>query len=364
MAELRAPLAKLASRHLDSAGAARWRTYQLVFVIASLGMLPLIFSGQDRQLAAVWPLVALSVGFAALAIVQGIVRRVSPLIERVGFAFGALMYFYRFVQVSYLIGIGQVGPEALGDIFPWAGVIYAGAFVVFTQRQALLAALLTMVALGLAALLLLVSSPYLRALEPTIDLMVASAIMILLLSISRRMVEAGARAEARAELLQQLAIRDSLTGLYNRRYLDERLAEEFVRAVRYQHPLSVAVIDIDGFKAINDRFSHELGDHTLKVIAELLRQSVREADIVARLGGEEFVVVLLETPLEGARRVCEVLRQKVATYDWGQLHPQLSVTVSVGVSAELAVASHQQLLHLADVKLYEAKRQGKNRVCA
>lgn len=347
----------------ESANATRWRTYQFVFIIASIGMVPLILSGQDFKLATVAPLVALSVGFAVLAVIQGVLQRVSVVLERIGFAFGTLMYLYRFIQVSYRVGIGTVPAEALGDIFPWAGVIYIGAFVVFRERQSLIVALLTMTVLGLSAFLLLLNSPHLRALEPIVDLIVSSAIMILLLTISRRMIEAGVRAEARAEAMRQLATRDSLTGLYNRRYLDEKLAEEFARAVRYQHPLSVAIFDIDGFKAINDRFSHNVGDRTLKTIANLLLESVREGDIVARFGGEEFVVVLLETPLIGAQRVCEELCRKIAQYDWAQLHPELMVTISAGLAADTSVNHHERLLHLADIKLYEAKRQGKNRVC-
>lgn len=356
-------LTATASQQQESSHATRWRTYQFVFIIASIGMIPLILSGRDLRFVTIAPLVLLSVGFAALSVAQGILQRVSPALEQTGFIFGTLMYLYRFIQVSYLTGIGIIPAEALGDIFPWAGVIYIGAFVVFRQRQSLIVALATMTVLGFSAFLLLLNSTHLRALEPIVDLIISSAIMILLLTISRRMIEAGVRAEARAEAMRQLATRDSLTGLYNRRFLDEKLTEEFARAVRYEHPLSVAIFDIDGFKEINDQFSHDIGDKTLKTIARLLLDNVREVDIVARFGGEEFVVVLLETPLEGAHRVCETLCTTIAQYNWQSIHPELSVTISAGISADVSVNNHERLLHLADIKLYEAKRQGKNRVC-
>jgi diguanylate cyclase (GGDEF)-like protein len=363
MSKTRLSLTATASQQHESNYGTRWRTYQFVFIIASIGMIPLILSGRDLRFVTIAPLVLLSVGFAVLAVIQGILQRVSPALEQTGFIFGTLMYLYRFIQVSYLIGIGIVPAEALGDIFPWVGVIYIGAFVVFRQRQSLIVTLSTMAVLGLSAFLLLLNSPHLRAIEPIVDLIVSSAIMILLLTISRRMIEAGVRAEARAEAMRQLATRDSLTGLYNRRYLDEKLTEEFARAVRYKHPLSVAIFDIDGFKEINDQYSHDIGDKTLKTIARLLLDNVREVDIVARFGGEEFVVVLLETPLEGARRVCETLCTTIAEYNWQSIHPELTVTISAGISADISVNNHERLLHLADIKLYEAKQQGKNRVC-
>lgn len=162
--------------------------------------------------------------------------------------------------------------------------------------------------------------------------------------------------------LERLSLEDALTGLYNRRYLDGRLAEEFIRARRYQHPLSVAIADLDNFKQINDKLSHAVGDEALRTVARLLRQCCRETDLVARYGGEEFALVLLEASEEQARSICEKIRSAIAEYPWSTVHPELKVTVSIGLCSDLGLESHQHMLAEADRNLYRAKHLGKNRV--
>ncbi len=162
--------------------------------------------------------------------------------------------------------------------------------------------------------------------------------------------------------LERLTLEDALTGLYNRRYLDGRLAEEFNRARRYQHPLSLAIADLDNFKQINDKFSHAVGDAVLRTVARLLRQACRETDLIARYGGEEFVLLFLEADQEQARHICEKIRRIVAEYPWQIIHPALRVTLSIGLSSDLSLESPAHLLAEADRNLYQAKRLGKNRV--
>lgn len=162
--------------------------------------------------------------------------------------------------------------------------------------------------------------------------------------------------------LERLSLEDALTGLYNRRYLDGRLAQEFNRARRYQHPLSVALADLDNFKQINDKLSHAVGDETLRTVARLLRQYCRETDLVARYGGEEFTLVFLEAGEEQARAVCEKVRSAVAEYPWPTIHPALRVTVSIGLCSDLELESYEHMLAEADRNLYRAKHRGKNRV--
>ncbi|MBQ0944559.1 GGDEF domain-containing protein [Ideonella sp. 4Y16] len=167
-----------------------------------------------------------------------------------------------------------------------------------------------------------------------------------------------------AELLRQLAREDGLTGVANRRWLDSMLMRERERARRHGHPLAVAMIDLDHFKAINDRCSHHVGDEVLRRIGRLLLQTCRQGDLVGRYGGEEFLVVLVETPLAAARGVCEKLRRLVATMDVEGLHPTLSrVTVSIGVAGDAADPVAEDLVQAADRELYRAKREGRNRVC-
>jgi diguanylate cyclase (GGDEF)-like protein len=162
--------------------------------------------------------------------------------------------------------------------------------------------------------------------------------------------------------LEELSQRDGLTGLFNRRYLDERLEHSFEDAKLVGQPLSVLISDIDNFKKINDQFSHAVGDEVLKRVAAIYKDNVWGADIVARYGGEEFVVVFRNTELEQAHHVAEKLRQKIEQYPWHELRPELRVTVSMGLSDDITVSGFEKLLSLADAKLYEAKRHGKNQV--
>ncbi|CAN5851006.1 GGDEF domain-containing protein [soil metagenome] len=174
----------------------------------------------------------------------------------------------------------------------------------------------------------------------------------------------GANDEKEALLgkLEEQAREDALTGLYNRRYADRALGQMFAQARRYEHSLSVAVCDIDHFKRVNAAFSHQTGDVVLRRVADLLRNGVRSSDTVARYGGEEFVILFPETSLADAAQIVERICEAVVNHPWGALEPGLTVTLSAGVSADPTVTSHEKLLNLADKKLYEAKRMGKNQV--
>lgn len=164
------------------------------------------------------------------------------------------------------------------------------------------------------------------------------------------------------EQLEKQTREDSLTGLYNRRYFDTKLEQEFGRAKRYNSPLSVMVCDIDDFKRVNDEFSHQIGDEVLRRFAIILQAQVRQVDTVARYGGEEFVILFPETPASEAVKVSERIRAAVVAHAWHDVVPGLNVTISAGVSAELSGSNYEKLVGLADAKLYEAKRSGKNRV--
>ena len=165
-----------------------------------------------------------------------------------------------------------------------------------------------------------------------------------------------------AARLERLTREDALTGLSNRRHLEEQLALEFSRARRYGHALCAALVDIDDFKRVNDTLSHRIGDEVLRTVATIFRRFVREIDLVARYGGEEFTLVFPRTSLAGGVAVCERIREAVAAYPWTDVHPELSVTLSIGVAADLTLKDHEKLLALADDNLYRAKRAGKNRV--
>jgi diguanylate cyclase (GGDEF)-like protein len=170
-----------------------------------------------------------------------------------------------------------------------------------------------------------------------------------------------------AQLARQSA-EDPLTGLANRRSLDARLAAEWA-AVRsggsaHGRRLSLALIDVDEFKQVNDRWSHAMGDAVLRAVARRLREFCRESDFVARYGGEEFALLLPATDVDGAQVLCEKLRATLAAHDWNALAPGLRVTVSIGVADDAGAADVESLLAAADAQLYEAKRGGRNQVRA
>ncbi|WP_346014383.1 tetratricopeptide repeat-containing diguanylate cyclase [Rubrivivax gelatinosus] len=155
---------------------------------------------------------------------------------------------------------------------------------------------------------------------------------------------------------------DALTGVANRRHLEERLRDEYARALRNGHPLAVAMIDIDDFKRINDRYGHATGDVVLREVASLLRRHCRDIDLVARYGGEEFCIVFVEAAADDALRVCEAMRAAVEAHGWPAIAPGLQVTLSLGLAERDGADGRQALVAAADARLYEAKRHGKNRV--
>lgn len=174
----------------------------------------------------------------------------------------------------------------------------------------------------------------------------------------------GADAEAKYhEEIYRMTIVDGLTQIHNKRYLNEELEREVIRARRHERPLSVLMFDIDFFKRINDQYGHLAGDYVLRELARVVQERIRRDEVFARYGGEEFCIVLPETPLEGALSLAESLRSKIADHPFVFQGERIPTTVSVGCAQLPAQGGGQELIQLADEKLYEAKRSGRNRVC-
>ncbi|MBA2779488.1 GGDEF domain-containing protein [Billgrantia kenyensis] len=160
--------------------------------------------------------------------------------------------------------------------------------------------------------------------------------------------------------LRRLSDTDDLTGLANRRRLISRLDEEIARSTRHGTPLSLMLIDLDHFKQVNDTWGHLQGDQVLTEFASLSDRLLREEDIIGRLGGEEFAVVLPLTPLVASRPLAERLRAAIAEHDFGLSPGQL--TASIGLAEYRLGEPRDTLIDRADQSLYAAKRQGRNRV--
>jgi diguanylate cyclase (GGDEF)-like protein len=195
------------------------------------------------------------------------------------------------------------------------------------------------------------NAAYLRVVEA--GLLALLAMMLLTLVLARPLLRAFRWTEEQASEARI----DALTGLANRRALEEILAAEISRAQRFAHQLAVVLLDLDRFKEINDSFGHAAGDVMLRAVSRLLTSLARQGDTVARWGGEEFVVVLPETDLAGAQRFAERLRRTIEAHAVGEM----KTSASCGVATMLPEDNVEELLGAADQALYQAKSNGRNR---
>ena len=167
--------------------------------------------------------------------------------------------------------------------------------------------------------------------------------------------------------LSEISARDSLTGLYNRWYVMEKIDSEMNRALRHGSPMSLLMLDLDHFKRVNDSFGHSVGDEVLKNVGQVLRENCRVYDVPGRYGGEEFCIVLPETRVGNTKQVAERIRSRLASTELPVGDKSIIVTASIGVAgvdsvAEEGVVSAAALLDRADRALYAAKNHGRNRV--
>lgn len=173
------------------------------------------------------------------------------------------------------------------------------------------------------------------------------------------------RIDGKRKELEELSYTDGLTGLYNHRFMQQRLAEEFRRAQRFNDPLTCLMIDIDHFKQVNDSHGHPFGDFVLKQVAILVKENLRDIDLVTRYGGDEFLVILPKTHFTGALQVAERLWRCIGTHKFVLDGIEHSTTLSIGLSfyPNRDVSAPEHLIAHADEALYKAKRDGRNRIC-
>lgn len=160
-------------------------------------------------------------------------------------------------------------------------------------------------------------------------------------------------------LLRDLSQTDTLSGLYNRRFMNKKLEEEISKYKRYKIPFSILLLDIDHFKKINDNYGHDKGDFVIKTISSLIRRNIRSSDICSRWGGEEFLILASNSDLKSALKLSENLKELI---EKSQFETKYSITISIGVSTFDENLSQEELLKLADNALYKAKKNGRNRV--
>ncbi len=178
-----------------------------------------------------------------------------------------------------------------------------------------------------------------------------------------RVIKYAIKRKQMEEKLEKLALTDPLTDLYNRRYFYERGWNEYVRARRYKHYLAVIMLDLDFFKKINDNYGHVCGDMVLVKVANLFSQTLRDVDLVARFGGEEFIILIPETDHAGVESVAQRIRQEI--YDTPMKHndKNFNISASLGVAfIEDVSGDFETMINQADIALYCAKENGRNQV--
>ncbi len=181
----------------------------------------------------------------------------------------------------------------------------------------------------------------------------------------RARVRSSLRMSELLRMLAQKAHIDGLSGLYNRQYFDEKLSSEFNRTLRHGQSLSIAMIDIDHFKSVNDTYGHPAGDAVISGVANLIMRETRSIDIACRYGGEEFAIIMPETDPNQAQLVCERIRQGCEQLAWSR-HPARNITISVGIAGtgntDTVTITPEGWVEMADKNLYHAKQSGRNRV--
>jgi diguanylate cyclase len=274
------------------------------------------------------------------------------------------------IQLAFLIAAPQIGYAFLNVLF----LIFAVASLRMTSFQALVAWTLT--AVGVAPIFLLTRIPLGMPVATPIERFAALLCFILTIgqcafvglygeSLRKKLYRSGLKLKEAYRRIEELAELDELTGSYNRRCIMRMLGEEMTRARRIETRCSIALIDLDWFKRINDAHGHPTGDEVLRTFAITMFANIRTIDRFGRYGGEEFLLVLPDTPVDGAAQILERLREIIADLDWSAFSPGMRVTISAGVTTLQPNETPDTFLARADRALYSAKARGRNQIaCA
>jgi diguanylate cyclase (GGDEF)-like protein len=274
------------------------------------------------------------------------------------------------LQLGFLLAAPEIGYVFLSVLF----LIFEFGALRMTSRQATI--VWTLATIGLAPIFLLTSAPIGMPVATPIERLAAMLCYVLTIgqcaflglygsSLRRMLYKRSFELKAANKRIEELAELDELTGSFNRRCIMRMLDDEIARAQRVNTPCSIALIDLDWFKRINDAHGHPTGDEVLRTFAITVFANIRNIDKFGRYGGEEFLLVLPETPGDAAARILDRLRAIIADLDWSAFSPGMRVTISAGVATLRRDESPDTFLARADSALYAAKARGRNRIaCA
>ncbi|MBB4842515.1 diguanylate cyclase (GGDEF)-like protein [Paucibacter oligotrophus] len=196
----------------------------------------------------------------------------------------------------------------------------------------------------------------------TVHVLRVAMVISCVLIVAFLMIQAEYSAVKKEAELQLMASTDLLTQLPNLRAFRQNYSREVARARREDSPLIVGMLDVDHFKRINDVYGHPVGDHVLRLLAQVLSEQLRASDLVARVGGEEFALLMPQTELEQAQQICERLRITVSRHRFGTVSQPLAISISIGLARLEPGDDEERVLRAADKALYQAKNEGRNRV--
>jgi diguanylate cyclase len=271
------------------------------------------------------------------------------------------------LQLGFLLAAPEIGYAFLSILF----LIFGFGALRMTSRQATIAWTLTM--LGLVPIFLLTNTPIGMPVATPIERLAAMLCYVLMIgqcavvglhgsTLRRMLYNRSFELKAAYQRIEELAELDELTGTFNRRCIMRMLGDEIARAHRVNTPCSIALIDLDWFKRINDNYGHPTGDEVLRTFAITVFANIRTIDRFGRYGGEEFLLMLPDTSDESAARILDRLRAIIADLDWSTFSPGMQVTISAGVATLKPNETLDALLARADGALYSAKAQGRNHI--
>jgi diguanylate cyclase (GGDEF)-like protein len=273
------------------------------------------------------------------------------------------------LQLGFLLAAPEIGYAFLSVLF----LIFEFGALRMTPRQATI--VWTLTAMGLAPIFLLTSSPIGMPFATSIERLAAMLCYVLTIgqcaflglygsSLRKMLYNRSFELKAANKRIEELAELDELTGSFNRRCIMRMLDDEIARAHRVNAPCSIALIDLDWFKRVNDAYGHPTGDEVLQTFAITVFANIRNIDRFGRYGGEEFLLVLPDTPTDAAARILDRLRAIIADLDWSAFSPGMRVTISAGVAMLRMDESADTFLARADSALYAAKARGRNRIAS